>query len=252
MNKNVKELTKIEKEFNGVQVEFRLNNTTGVSEVRIDEVARFCGWTRIANSGNETIRWDRINEYLKELGVPTSGHGDFIPEYIMYPLIGKANNEKATQFMLWVGQTLMELRTKGCVILDSATDETIDFEKKFGAYRIRKTFANTNDIIGDYNQFSELSKIEWKAKHLNNDQRIKLCDIICDTLETRLADNMGSLKGSEMLSIREIITDIKDDIIKLGNNKHGGFKAGQTKHIKKLEDKLSHEFTVNINLNQMS
>ena len=59
------------------------------------------------------VMWDRVNEYLNKLGFPQMcGKDDFIPEYIMYALIGKAKNEKATKFMLWVGQVLVEIRTK--------------------------------------------------------------------------------------------------------------------------------------------
>jgi len=102
------------RKFNGTNVGFRINQITGESEVRIDEVAKFCGWTEIAKSGNECIKWTRVNKYLTELGASTQvATGNFIPEYIMYPLIGKANNEKATQFMLWVGQVLTEIRQTG-------------------------------------------------------------------------------------------------------------------------------------------
>ena len=101
----------IKTNYNNEEVVFKVEN--GVSYVRVDEVAKFCGWSRIAESGNETIRWERVNKFLEELNIPTCGHGDFIPEYIMYALIGKAKNEKATQFMLWVGQVLTEIRATG-------------------------------------------------------------------------------------------------------------------------------------------
>jgi len=45
-----------------------------------------------------------VNEFLDELEFSQEvAKGDFIREYIMYALIGKAKNEKATKFMLWVG-----------------------------------------------------------------------------------------------------------------------------------------------------
>ena len=84
-NNNV--LTKIYEE---QEVAFRDNN--GQSEVRIDEVARFCGWTRIANSGNEVIRWERVNGFLKELGCNPCKSGDFINLEIMFLLIDKSQN----------------------------------------------------------------------------------------------------------------------------------------------------------------
>ena len=52
------------RKFNGTNVGFRINQTTGESEVRIDEVAKFCGWTEIAKSGNECIKWKRVNKSL--------------------------------------------------------------------------------------------------------------------------------------------------------------------------------------------
>lgn len=138
--------------------------------------------------------------------------------------------------MLWVGEVLEQLRKTGVVILEDASDESIDFEKKYGKYRIRKTFMNSKNIEADYKEFKELSQPEWKAKRLDNNDRIKLCNIICSALEERLQTNMADIKGSEMLSLRETITDIKDDIIKLANKKHGGIKARQTKEINRFEE----------------
>ena len=49
-------------------------------------MARGLGFTRIATSGNEVVRWERVEGYLKELGVPTCGHDAYIPENIFYRL----------------------------------------------------------------------------------------------------------------------------------------------------------------------
>jgi hypothetical protein len=71
------------------KVGFRINKGTGQGEVRTNEIAIFCGGTKTANSGNEVIRWSRVNDFLEELSCPQVGTGDFISEYIMYLLIGK-------------------------------------------------------------------------------------------------------------------------------------------------------------------
>ncbi|WP_283714662.1 hypothetical protein [Clostridium perfringens] len=235
----MKELQLLTEKFEGQNITFRLTENT--SEVMIDDVARFCGWNKVeTRSGRKTesIRWKRVNEYLSELGVPTCGHGDFIPEYIMYALIGKAKNEKATKFMLWVGQVLTQLRQKGVVILENATKEAINFEDKFGTYRIRKTFLNSTNITEDYKLFTELSKQEWKAKRLNNADRVKLSKLITKGLEQRLNRDKSKLRASEMLAMQELLTDINKDIIKLENKKHGGLKTGQQKQITKLKQQL--------------
>ena len=104
----------IKTKYNNEEVVFKVEN--GVSYVRINEVAKFCGWTEIAKSGNTCIKWTRVREKLKVLGIDNVVDGDFIPENIMYPLIGMADmtkNTKARDFMLWVGQVLTEIRSTG-------------------------------------------------------------------------------------------------------------------------------------------
>ena len=44
----------------------------GVIYLRLETVARGLGFTRIAASGNEVVRWETVRKYLHELGVPTS------------------------------------------------------------------------------------------------------------------------------------------------------------------------------------
>ncbi|WP_455793611.1 hypothetical protein [Clostridium butyricum] len=229
----------ITREFEGTEIQFKIDEQ-GQSFVRIDEVARFCGWTQIKNE-KEYIKWERVNEKLELLNSPTLGKGDFIPENIMYPLIGMADfkkNEKARDFMLWVGQILTQLRTKGVVITENATEEAIDFEKKYGTYRIRKTFTNSNNLRADWEEFKDLSKAEWKAKRLSGQDRIKLHNIIFDAISKRLQNNITELKGSEMLAMQELLTDIKSDTLKLCNNVNGGIKRGQTQEIGKLKAEL--------------
>lgn len=67
------------------------------------------GISHIANSGNEVVRWDRVNKYL---GVPTSGHGkigkgDWISEPQFYKLAFKASNEVAERFQDWVASDVL-------------------------------------------------------------------------------------------------------------------------------------------------
>jgi len=79
---------------------FRENAITEQSEERIDEVAKFCGWTRMKGK-KEYLMWDRVNVYLNNSGFPQMcGKDDYIPEHIMYALIGKAKSVKATR--LWI------------------------------------------------------------------------------------------------------------------------------------------------------
>lgn len=70
----------------------------GTAYLKLETVARGLGFTRIAASGNEVVRWERVEGYLKELGVPTCGHDNFIPENIFYRLAMKAKNAVAEAF----------------------------------------------------------------------------------------------------------------------------------------------------------
>lgn len=89
----------------------------GVAYLKLETVARGLGFTRIADSGNEVVRWERVDKYLKELGfVPTSGHDGFIPENIFYRLAMKAKNEAAEHFQAKIA------------------DEVIPSIRKHGAY----------------------------------------------------------------------------------------------------------------------
>ena len=73
----------IKTNYNNEEVVFKVEN--GVSYVRVNEVAKFCGWTTITD-GKEYPRMNRVNEKLNSLGFANVGKNDFIPESIMYPL----------------------------------------------------------------------------------------------------------------------------------------------------------------------
>ena len=67
------------------------------------------GFTTVATSGNEVVRWSRVNSYLSEFGVPTSGHDEYIPESVFYLLAMKANNETAKKFQVWVATEVLQV-----------------------------------------------------------------------------------------------------------------------------------------------
>ena len=84
----------------------------GTAWLNAEDVARGLGFTRIAESGNEVVRWERVNGYLNDFGfVPTSGHGvragDFIPENMFYRLAMKAKNETAEKFQAKVADEIL-------------------------------------------------------------------------------------------------------------------------------------------------
>lgn len=227
------------KEFDNIKVNFVVID--GESKIKVGDIARFCGWTQIKN-GKEYVRLERINKHILDLGFPNVGENDFIPEYIMYPLIGKADftkNAKAKDFMIWAGKIMTELRQSGVVILENATKEAVDFKFKYGTYRIRKTFTNSNNPRSDYEEFKELAQQEWKSKRLNNTDRVKLCKLIQKGITDKVTNNFSNMRPSELLSLQELITDIQVDVTKLENKKNGGKLASATRKINQLEKALN-------------
>lgn len=106
----------------------------GVAYLKLETVARGLGFTQIAKSGNEVVRWERVNKYLDEIGVPTCGDDGFIPENIFYRLAMKAKNKAAETFQKKIA------------------DEVIPSIRKYGTYMtpetVEKAFINPDFLIG--------------------------------------------------------------------------------------------------------
>lgn len=74
------------------------------------------------------MRWERIEKYLEDLGVPTCGHDDFIPENIFYRLAMKAKNETAEKFQAKVADEIIpSIRRTGGYIAgqENMTDDEL-------------------------------------------------------------------------------------------------------------------------------
>lgn len=95
----------------------------GTVYLKLEAVARGLGFTQTAKSGNEVVRWERVRKYLDEMGVPTCGDDDFIPENIFYRLAMKAKNEVAEAFQAKVAdEVIPSIRKHGAYM----TEDTID------------------------------------------------------------------------------------------------------------------------------
>lgn len=101
----------------------------GVAYLKLETVARGLGFTEIAGSGNECIRWRTVKKYLSELGIATSCDGnlpDYIPENIFYRLAMKAKNEAAEKFQAKVAdEVIPSIRKHGAYITPNVVDQMI-------------------------------------------------------------------------------------------------------------------------------
>jgi anti-repressor protein len=98
----------------------------GTVQLNIEDVARGLGFTTVATSGNECVRWSRVAEYLTSFNFQVQGASyddTFIPENIFYRLAMKAKNETAEIFQAKVADEILpSIRKHGMY----ATDELLD------------------------------------------------------------------------------------------------------------------------------
>lgn len=99
----------------------------GVAYLKLETVARGLGFTQTqVKNGKEyaSVRWERVEQYLSELGFPHKwGKDDFIPENVFYRLAMKAKNEVAEQFQAKVAdEVIPSIRKHGAYM----TADTID------------------------------------------------------------------------------------------------------------------------------
>lgn len=83
---------------------------SGVAYIRLEDAARGLGFTEIAASGNECVKWARVRKYLSDLGIDTGVDGklpEYIRENIFYRLCMKANNETAQKFQALVCDVIL-------------------------------------------------------------------------------------------------------------------------------------------------
>jgi anti-repressor protein len=96
----------------------------GTAWLNLEDVARGLGFTTVATSGNDVVRWARVQGYLDDLGFSQEVAKDtFIPENIFYRLAMKAKNETAEAFQAKVADEILPaIRKHGMY----ATPQTIE------------------------------------------------------------------------------------------------------------------------------
>lgn len=129
----------------------------GTAYLKLETVAKGLGFTQIAKSGNKVVRWERVKKYLAELGIPTSGDGagipEFIPENIFYRLAMKAKNETAEKFQAKVADEIIPTirKTGGYVNDDEVFINTyLPFADEATKLMFRSTLSTVrklNDIV---------------------------------------------------------------------------------------------------------
>ena len=158
-----------------------------------EDVARGWGFTQVKN-GAEYVRWDRVNDYLKEFGFsPQVGKDDYIPENMVYRLGFKASNETAQKF-----QALL-------------ADNVLPNIRKFGAYMTEETLDRALTDPDFLIQLATQLKAEKTARKRAEAQ------IEADRPKVTFADAVCSSKQS--ILIGELAKLIKQNGIDVGQNR---------------------------------
>jgi prophage antirepressor-like protein len=83
----------------------------GIVYLKLENVAKGLGFTTVATSGNEIIRWKRVEGYLTEIGFQPQVAEDikdsYIPENVFYRLAMKAKNKVGEMFQAKVADEII-------------------------------------------------------------------------------------------------------------------------------------------------
>lgn len=115
--------------FSNGNIDLPVKEVDGQVYFEAEAAAIGLGISQIAKSGNEVVRWERINRYLS---IPTSGDekiskGSWITEPQFYKLAFKANNNVAERFQNWVAtDVLPSIRKHGAYLTDQKIEEVLD------------------------------------------------------------------------------------------------------------------------------
>ena len=189
----------------------RCYEENGTAYLNLEDVARGLGFTRVATSGNEVIRWERVNKFLSEFGfMPTSGHEDFatrgkkpeyIPENIFFRLSMKAKNETAERFQATVA------------------DDILPMIRKHGAYM---TPQKLEEVL------------------LNPDTLIKLATDLKTEREKRIALEEQAEQNKPKIIFADAVATSKNSIL-IGELakilKQNGYNTGQNRLFSELRDR---------------
>ena len=128
-------------EISGVHGYIDKNN---VAHINAEDAARGLGFVKaeekVSPTGGrkiyEVVRWERVNDYLKEFGYSQKvGKNDFIPESMFYRLAMKASNAAAQKFQAKVADEIMpSIRKYGYYVspkIANKNEEVIRLKKQY-------------------------------------------------------------------------------------------------------------------------
>ena len=170
----------------------------GVAQLNTEDVARGLGFTFVATSGNEVIRWNRVRQYLIEFGFPTCGENEkiqeYIPENIFYKLCFKAKNEIARKFQ------------------DIVTDEILPAIRQTGGYIAGEENMNEDELI-----LKAMNVLNAKVEKLRQENKQLEGTIEKQKPKVLFADSVETSKTS--ILVGELAKILKQNGHEIGQNR---------------------------------
>lgn len=166
----------------------------GTAQLNLEDVARGLGFTTVAISGKEYVRWNTVREYLGSFGFLQEVAKDeitqeqakaelpeFIPENIFYLLSMKASNKTAVAFQMKVA------------------NEILPSIRKTGSYSIQQSLPQ------NYLEALEALVASEKEKQILLPKAQYFDDLVDRNLLTNFRDTAKELKIKEQVFINWLI-----------------------------------------------
>ena len=163
----------------------------GTIQLNAEDVARGLGFVKTEEkvsptSGRktyETIRWERVNGYLKEFGFSTLvSKDDYIPENMFYRLAMKASNATAQAFQEKVADVILPAIRKTGVYMTAQAAEKILYNPDFIiglAMQVKEANAKIETLNGEVKLLEDKNaemkpKADFFDRFLNSDETMPI------------------------------------------------------------------------------
>ena len=159
-----------------------------VAYLNLEDVARGLGITTVATSGNDVIRWKRVESYLHSFGFSQEvGKDTFVPENIFYRLAMKAKNSVAESFQAKVA------------------DEILPSIRKTGSYGIPQTYAEALQLAADQALMIEQQKAQLTAAK----PKVQFYDQVRESEHTLSMNDAAKLLGIKGLGRNKLFEQLR-------------------------------------------
>ena len=223
-----------------------IKNEDGSISINAEDTAIGFGWITIAKSGNEVVRWSRMNKYLKEIGFSQDVYkDDYLPESVFYLLGMKAKNETAKRFQNWLAlDVIPSIRKTGSYNVNQpqyklpatykeALLQLVEAEEE--KERLQLENKQKDQIIGELKPKADYTDVILKSKSL--------------VTITQIAKDYG-MSGQEMNSLLhelKVQYKLSDQWLLYSKYHNEGYTHSETIQIKhksgRLEPKMNTKWT---------